>query len=67
MAEKHAQNTHTIHLCKQGKEFQKILDFTGLFRPVVGAVVAGKWKILAVTSTDSHEVFVEVEEFNYKP
>jgi hypothetical protein len=67
MAEKHAQNTYTIHLCKQGKEFQKILDFAGLFKPIVGAVVEGKWKILGVTSTGPREAFVDVEEVNYKP
>jgi len=67
MTEKTAQNTHTIHLCKQWKEFQKILDFTGLFRPIVGAVIQGKWKILGVTSTGPHEAFLDVEEVNYKP
>jgi len=67
MAEKHAQNTDTIHLCKQGKEFQKILDFAGLFRPIVGAVVEGRWKILGVTRTRPHQAFVDVEEVNYKP
>jgi hypothetical protein len=67
MAEKHGQPTNTIHLCKQGKEFQKILDFAGLFRPIVGALVDGKWKILGVTSTGPHESFVDVEEVNYKP
>ena len=36
MAEKRTQNMYTIHLCKQGKEFQKILDFAGLFRPSRG-------------------------------
>jgi hypothetical protein len=67
MTEKNAQNTYTIHLCKQGKEFQKILDFAGLFRPIVGAVVQGKWKILGVTSTGPHEAFLDVEEVNCKP
>jgi len=64
MFEKHAQNTYTIHLCKQGKEFQKILDFAGLFRPIVGAVIGGKWKILAVTISGPREAFVDVEEVN---
>jgi hypothetical protein len=67
MFEKHAQNTYTIHLCKQGKEFQKILDFAGLFRPIVGAVVEGRWKILGVTNIGPREVFVDVEEVNNKP
>jgi hypothetical protein len=67
MSEKHAQNTYTIHLCKQGKEFQKILDFAGLFRPIVGAVVEGRWKILGVTNIGPREVFVDVEEVNNKP
>ena len=67
MFEKHAQNTYTIHLCKQGKEFQKILDFAGLFRPIVGAVVEGRWKILGVTNIGTREVFVDVEEVNNKP
>jgi hypothetical protein len=67
MAEKDAQNKYTIHLCKHGKEFQKILDFAGLFRPVVGAVIGGKWKILGVTSSGPREVFVDVEEVNNKP
>jgi hypothetical protein len=67
MFEKHAQNTYTIHLCKQGKEFQKILDFAGLFRPIVGAVVEGRWKILGVTNIGPREVFVDVEEVNKKP
>lgn len=66
MFEKHAQNTYTIHLCKQGKEFQKILDFAGLFRPIVGAVIEGKWKILGVTISGPHEAFVDVEEVNHK-
>jgi hypothetical protein len=67
MAETHAQNTYTIHLCKQGKEFQKILDFAGLFRPIVGAVIGGKWKILGVTISGPREAFVDVEEVNDKP
>ena len=67
MFEKHSQNTYTIHLCKQGKEFQKILDFAGLFRPIVGAVVEGKWKILGVTNISPCEAFVDVEEVNNKP
>jgi len=67
MFEKHAQNRYTIHLCKQGKEFQKILDFAGLFRPIVGAVVEGRWKILGVTNIGPREVFVDVEEVNKKP
>jgi hypothetical protein len=67
MAEKGAQNTYTIHLCKQGKAFQKILDFAGLFRPIVGAVIGGKWKILGVTSSGPREVFVDVEDVNNKP
>jgi hypothetical protein len=67
MFEKHAQNTYTIHLCKQGKEFQKILDFAGFFRPIVGAVVEGRWKILGVTNIGPREVFVDVEEVNNKP
>jgi hypothetical protein len=33
-----------------------------LFRPIVGAVIGGKWKILAVTSIGPREVFVDVEE-----
>jgi hypothetical protein len=66
MAEKRPQNTYTIHLCKQGKEFQKILDFAGLFKPLVGAVVGGKWKILGVTSVGPSEAFVDVEEINNK-
>ena len=66
MFEKHA-NTYTIHLCKQGKEFQKILDFAGLFRPIVGAVIAGKWEILGVTNIGPGEAFVDVEEVNNKP
>jgi hypothetical protein len=66
MAEKDAQNTYTIRLCKQGKEFQKILDFAGLFRPIVGAVIGGKWKILGVTISDPREAFVDVEEVNNK-
>ena len=67
MAEKRTQNMYTIHLCKQGKEFQKILDFAGLFRPIVGAVVEGRWKILGVTNIGPREVFVDVEEVNNKP
>ena len=66
MAEKHAQNTYTIHLCKQGKEFQKILDFAGLFTPIVGAVIGGKWKILGVTTSGPSEALVDVEEVNDK-
>jgi len=66
MAEKDAQNKYTIHLCKQGKEFQKILDFAGLFRPIVGAVIGGKWKILGVTTSGPREAFVDVEEVNNK-
>ena len=66
MAEKHPQNTYTIHLCKDGNEFQKILDFAGLFRPIVGAVIAGKWKILGVTTSGPREAFVDVEEVNNK-
>ena len=66
MAEKNAQNTYTIRLCKQGKEFQKILDFAGLFRPIVGAVIGGKWKILGVTTSGPREAFVDVEEVNNK-
>ena len=66
MAEKHAQNTYTIHLCKEGKEFQKILDFAGLFRPMVGAVIGDKWKILGVTTSGPGEAFVDVEEVNDK-
>jgi hypothetical protein len=61
------QNTYTIHLCKQGKEFQKVLDFAGLFRPTVGAVVEGKWKIIGVTISGPREVLVDVEEVNSKP
>ena len=67
MAEKGAQNTYTIHLCKHRNEFQKILDFAGLFRPIVGAVIAGKWKILGVTSSGPREVFLDVEDVNNKP
>jgi hypothetical protein len=52
------QNTYTIHLCQHGNEFQKILDFAGLFRPIVGAVIAGKWKILGVTTSGLREAFV---------
>ena len=52
------QNTYTIHLCKHGNEFQKILDFATLFRPIVGAVIAGKWKILGVTTSGLREAFV---------
>lgn len=66
MFEKRGQNTYTIHLCKQGKEFQKILDPAGLFRPIVGAVIDGKWKILGVTISGPHEAFVDVEEVNHK-
>lgn len=43
-------------------EFQKILDPSGLFRPVVGAVIDGKWKVLAVTTIGPREAFVDVEE-----
>jgi len=64
MAEKHAQNVYTIHLCKHGKKFQKILDFAGLFRPIVGALIGGKWKILGVTMSGPREAFVDVEEVN---
>ena len=46
---------YTIHLCKQGKEFQKILDFAALFRRIVGAVIVGKWKILGVTTSGPSE------------
>ena len=67
MFEKHGQNTYTLHLCRQGKEFQKILDFAGLFRPIIGAVVDGKWKILGVTNIGPREAFVDVEEVNNKP
>jgi hypothetical protein len=67
MFEKHMQNAYTIHLCKQGTEFQKILDFAGLFRPIVGAVFEGKWKILGVTNIGPREAFVDVEEVNNKP
>jgi hypothetical protein len=56
------KNPYTIRLRRQGEEFQKILDFSGLFRPIVGAVIGGKWKILGVTSIDPREVFVDVEE-----
>jgi predicted transcriptional regulator len=35
MAEKHPQNTYTIHLCKHGNEFQKILDFAAAVRALV--------------------------------
>jgi hypothetical protein len=66
MAEKDAQNTYTIRLCKQGKEFQKILGFAGLFSPIVGAVIGGKWKILGVTTSGPREAFVDVEEVNNK-
>jgi hypothetical protein len=45
----------------------KILDFARLFRPIVGAVIGGKWKILGVTSSGPREVFVDVEEVNNKP
>ena len=45
----------------------KILDFAGLFRPIVGAVIGSKWKILGVTSSGPREVFVDVEEANNKP
>jgi hypothetical protein len=62
MFEKRAQNTYTIHLCKQGREFQKLLDFAGLFRPIVGAVIEGKWKIVGVTSTGPRDALVDVEE-----
>jgi hypothetical protein len=67
MAGKRSENTYTIHLCKQGTEFQKILDFAGLFKPLVGAVVGGKWKILGVTSVGPNEAFVDVDEVNKKP
>jgi hypothetical protein len=67
MFEKHEKSTCTIHLCKQGKEFQKILDFAGLFSPIVGAVIGGKWKILGVTISGPREAFVDVEEVNVKP
>jgi hypothetical protein len=63
MFKKSSQNTYTIHLCEQGKEFRRILDFAGLFRPIVGAVIEGRWRILAVTS-GPHEAFVDVEEVN---
>ena len=66
MAENRAQNTYTIHLCRHGKEFQKILDFVGLFRPIVGAVIASKWKILGVTTSGPREALVDVEEVNNK-
>jgi hypothetical protein len=62
MAQEQKPNAYTIHLCKQGKEFQKLLDFAGLFRPIVGAVIGGKWKIIGVTSTGPREAFVDVEE-----
>jgi hypothetical protein len=62
MFEKHMQNAYTIHLCKQGEEFQKVLDFAGLFRPIVEAGIKGKWKILGVTSIGPREVFVDIEE-----
>jgi hypothetical protein len=67
MAETHSQNAYTIHLCKHGNEFQKILDFAGLFKPIVGAVIAGKWKILGVTISGPNEAFADVEEVNQKP
>ena len=62
MADGRTKNMYTIHLRKQGKEFQKVLDFNGLFRPIIGAVIEGKWKILGVTSIGPREVFVDVEE-----
>jgi hypothetical protein len=62
MADGRTKNTYTIHLCKQGKEFQKVLDFAGLFRPIVGATIGRKWKILGVTSIGPREAFVDVEE-----
>jgi len=43
------------------------LDFAGLFRPIVGAVIGGKWKILGVTISGPREAFVDVEEVNDKP
>ena len=66
MAEMRTQNAYTIHLCKQGKEFQKILDFAGLFRPIVEAIIAGKWKILGMTTSGLREAFVDVREVNNK-
>jgi len=56
-----------LHLCKQGKEFQKILDVAGIFRPIVGAVIGDKWKILGVTISGPHEAFVDVEEVSHRP
>jgi hypothetical protein len=38
-----------------------------LFRPIVGAVIEGKWKILGVTISGPHEAFVDVEEVQRKP
>jgi hypothetical protein len=66
MTDKHPKNTYTIHLRKDGNEFQKILDFAGLFKPIVGAVIAGKWRILGVTTSGPREAFVDVEEVNNK-
>ena len=62
MADGRTKNAYTIHLCKQGEEFQKVLDFAGLFRPIVEAGIEGKWKILGVTSIGPREVFVDIEE-----
>ena len=62
MTDERKKNPYTIHLCRQGEEFQKVLDFAGLFKPIVGAVIGGKWKILGVTSIGPREVFVDVEE-----
>jgi hypothetical protein len=39
-----------------------ILDFAGLCRPIVGAVIAGKWKIFDVTPITRG--FCDVEEVN---
>ena len=59
------ENTYTIHLCHNGKEFKRLTDVvaitgTGL---LVGDVIEHKWRVLGVRKNSTPtEMIVDVEE-----
>lgn len=54
--------TYTIHLCKNGVEFQSLANVADVCpRPGAGEMIDGKWLVRGVIKLTQTEHFVDVE------
>jgi hypothetical protein len=54
--------TYTIHLCKNGVEFQSLPNVAEVGpRPGAGETIDGKWMVRGVTKHTPSEYFVDVD------